>query len=65
MAGPEVGPVGDVVNLNGYRKARKRDAEARQAEVNRVKFGRDKATKKREKAEVRRLTDDLDGKKVE
>ena len=34
--------MGDVINLNQYRKVRKRAAKTRQADENRTKFGRDK-----------------------
>jgi len=57
--------VGEVVNLNLYRKTVKRDAKVRQAQENRAKFGRDKATREREKAEQRRLIKDIDDKKIE
>ena len=57
--------MGDVVNLNRYRKTVKRDAEARQAQQNRTKFGRDKTTREREKVEQQRLRKDIDDKKLE
>lgn len=55
----------ELVNLNRVRKAKKREEEARQAETNRVRFGRTKAEKTRDQAEVTKLVADLDGKKVE
>ena len=35
--------MGDVVNLNKFRKARQRQAEERRGAINREKFGRTKA----------------------
>ena len=55
----------ELVNLNRLRKAKKREDDARQAEVNRAKFGRTKAEKARDLAEVTKLEAELDGKKVE
>lgn len=55
----------ELVNLNRVRKAKKREDEARQAEANRAKFGRTKAEKARDQAEVTKLGAELDGKKVE
>jgi phage-related minor tail protein len=55
--------MGDVINLNQIRKARKRQEKTRHAEVNRVRFGRNKAEKQRESAEADKLRRDLDGKK--
>jgi hypothetical protein len=57
--------MGDVVNLNRFRKAKARDEKQRQAEANRVRFGRTTAEKKREAAEAERGTKDLDGKQLE
>lgn len=57
--------MGDVVNLNRYRKAVKQDGKRRQAEANRVKFGRDKVTRERERSETERLNKEIDDKKME
>lgn len=43
-----------VVNLNRFRKEKRREAEARQAEVNRVRHGRTKAERERELVETER-----------
>ncbi|HEX9808502.1 MAG TPA: DUF4169 family protein, partial [Alphaproteobacteria bacterium] len=40
-----VTPMGEVVNLNQYRKNRSRDAERRAARENRIRFGRTGAEK--------------------
>ncbi len=55
----------DVINLNRVRKARMRTEDAKQAEVNRVRFGRSKEEKRREKDDRQRPSDALDGKKIE
>lgn len=55
--------MGDVINLNQVRKTRARQEKARQADVNRVRFGRNKIEKQRESAEAAKLRHDLDGKK--
>jgi hypothetical protein len=52
--------MGDVVNLNRYRKQRQRIEDAKQAAENRVRFGRDKAERARTKAEQERETRNLD-----
>jgi hypothetical protein len=43
--------MGDLVNLRRFRKARARDGEARQAEVNRIAFGRSKVERLLTRAE--------------
>jgi len=55
----------ELVNLNRVRKAKKREDDARQAEANRVRFGRTKVEKARDLAEVTKLGVELDSKKVE
>ncbi len=55
--------MGDVINLNQARKARERQEKRRQADTNRVRFGRTRAEKLREEAEAEKLRRDLDGKK--
>jgi hypothetical protein len=45
----------EIVNLSRFRKAAAKQDATRQAAANRVKFGRDKATREREaQAEARR-----------
>jgi len=53
----------EIVNLNRFRKAEKRAAEERQAEANRVKFGRSKAEKQRDRHNTGKQQRDLDSKK--
>ena len=44
----------NVVNLNRFRKQKRREEESRQAEVNRVRHGRTKGEKERELADRER-----------
>lgn len=55
--------MGDVVNLNQFRKDRAREAERRQARDNRVKFGRTGTDKRADKADREKARRDLEGKK--
>jgi hypothetical protein len=55
----------EIVNLNRHRKAVARAEQERQAEANRVKFGRDKATRLREVEEETRHRALLDGARLE
>jgi hypothetical protein len=55
----------EIVNLNRHRKAQARQQAERQAEANRIKFGRDKATRLREEQEEARRRALLDGAALE
>jgi hypothetical protein len=55
----------EIVNLNRFRKAAARQEAARQADANRVKFGRDKATKARDTQVEQRREALLDGAALE
>ena len=55
----------DVVNLNRFRKTRQKEEREKTAEENRVRFGRTKAEKLRDRQEAERRKAALDGKKVE
>lgn len=57
--------MGELVNLNRYRKQRDRDEKIRQASENRTRFGRTKTEKLLDSQETGRLTRDLDGKKLD
>jgi Domain of unknown function (DUF4169) len=57
--------VGDLVNLNRYRKQRQRAEVAKQASENRVSFGRDKAERARNRMEQDRHSNSLDGKRFD
>ncbi len=56
--------MGDVINLNRFRKARDKNEKTRQAEENRRTHGRDKAEKQRQAREKESADRDLDGKKL-
>lgn len=55
----------EIVNLNRFRKAAAKQEATRQADANRVKFGRDKATKARDTEAERRRQALLDGAALE
>lgn len=55
--------MGDVINLNRFRKARDKAASAQEADANRRKFGRTKAEKAVEESEEARRKALLDGAK--
>jgi hypothetical protein len=57
--------VGDLVNLNKFRKQRQRAEAARQASENRVRFGRDKPERARTRAEQDRQDRSMDGKRLD
>lgn len=57
--------MGDVVNLNQYRKRRTRDRNAAHAAENRARFGRSKEQRQAERSEAERQRRDLDTKKLE
>jgi len=59
------GDMGDVVNLNKYRKQRQRLGEAKLAAENRVKFGRDKFERASARAEQERQAEDLENKRLD
>jgi hypothetical protein len=52
--------MGDLVNLKRFRKRAARDQSAEQAEVNRIKFGRNKAERTLEEKRANRTKDLLD-----
>ena len=57
--------MGDVVNLNQYRKRRERADAARRAAANRAKAGRGKAERESLRGESNRRDSELDGKLIE
>jgi hypothetical protein len=57
--------MGDIVNLNKYRKNRDKAAADRQAAENRVRSGQSKPTKIRQRIETDRNEAELDGKKLD
>jgi hypothetical protein len=52
--------MGDLVNLKRFRKRAARDQSAEQAEVNRIKFGRNKSERTLEEKRANRTKDLLD-----
>ena len=57
--------MGDVVNLNRFRKKKQREEKAKQAEINRIRHGRTKTQKERELADRERAARLLEGKRLE
>jgi hypothetical protein len=57
--------MGDLVNLNKFRKAKQRQSEDVQAGINREKFGRTKAETKLDRRARERDEKALDAKKLE
>jgi hypothetical protein len=57
--------MGDLVNLNKFRKAKQRQAEEDQAAINREKFGRTKAETKQGRRSHEQHEKALDAKKLE
>src|SRR5260370_30340613 len=63
--GSEEQAMASVVNLNRFRKAKKRAAAERRAAENRTAFGRSKPERKLVEHERDRIDRDLEGKKLE
>jgi hypothetical protein len=57
--------MGDVVNLNQYRKQRSRTASQERASENRARFGRSKDDKSRQWRENERNNREFDGKQLD
>ena len=57
--------MGDLVNLNRYRKSKLRKADDRRAAINREKFGRSKAEAERDGKLRGQAEKSLDDKKLE
>ena len=57
--------MGDVVNLNKFRKRKAKDARTKRAETNRRLHGRTKAERARDELAKRQLTRQVDGAKLE
>lgn len=51
----------DIINLRFVRKAKAKAAQSSEAQANRVKFGRTKAEKARDKTEAERSARAIDG----
>lgn len=57
--------MGEVVNLNQFRKKRRRADKEKKAAENRAHFGRTRARRQLDQAELVASGRDLDGKKIE
>jgi len=57
--------VASLVNLNRFRKAKKREEARQRAAENRVLFGRSKKDREAGDSQSRRARRDLDGKKLD
>ena len=57
--------MGDVVNLNKYRKTKQRLGGAKAAVQNRVRFGRDKGEREKARVEQERTAKELDDKRLQ
>ena len=55
----------EVVNLNRFRKAKKREQEQRRAAENRVAFGRSNADRRLNETEEERRRRELEGKRLD
>ena len=54
-----------IVNLNQYRKRRRRSEAERRAAENRVGFGRTKAERSKDLSDSERVTKELEGKRLD
>jgi len=57
--------MGDVVNLNKFRKARDAQADAAKAAENRQRFGRTKPVKAKTRQEIEQANREFDGKRLD
>jgi hypothetical protein len=57
--------MGDVVNLRRFKKRGERDASAKQAEVNRARFGRTKSERILDEKQATRASDLLDQHRID
>jgi hypothetical protein len=57
--------MGDVVNLNRFRKAKEKALREAQAAANKTRYGRTKEQRAREKDDAARAAKDLDSKKID
>ena len=55
----------DLINLNRARKTKAREQAAKQADVNRVKFGRTKSERSAERLRARQVIDLLDQHRID
>jgi hypothetical protein len=57
--------MGDVVNLKRFKKRSEREASAKQADVNRTRFGRTKSERALDEARTNRAKDLLDQHRID
>ncbi|MDE5445182.1 DUF4169 family protein [Bradyrhizobium sp. CSA207] len=57
--------MGNVINLNRFRKRAEREVSAKQADVNRAKFGRTKAERSAEKTRADQAKEHLDQHRID
>ncbi len=57
--------MGNLVNLNRFRKRTERDQAAKQADVNRARFGRSKAERQADEQRARRVSELLDQHRID
>jgi hypothetical protein len=57
--------MGELVNLKRFRKRAERDRSAKQAEVNRARFGRTKSERVTDEGRTRRANDLLDQHRID
>jgi hypothetical protein len=57
--------MGNVVNLNRFRKRAEREASAKQADANRARFGRTKAERTQQEKSTRRAKELVDQHRIE
>jgi Domain of unknown function (DUF4169) len=57
--------MGDVINLNRIKKRNERAKSAKQADTNRVRFGRTKSERAFDERDAKRATDLLDQHRIE
>lgn len=65
VSGAERGSVASVVNLNRFRKDKKREGEKQRAAENRALHGRSKEQRRKEEDASRRMSELLDRKKLD
>jgi hypothetical protein len=57
--------MGNIINLNRFRKRAEREASAKQADANRAKFGRTKAERSAEAKRTSRAKEHLDQHRID
>ena len=57
--------MGDLVNLNRFRKRSEREQEAKQADANRARFGRSKAAREADERRAQRVAELLDQHRID